>query len=81
VVDETSLAFRFGNVSIRRGAVLALTATGVVTLNPALLLDIGGGLAFGLWEGTLYILLASMLGATAEFYIARGLERSFSAGM
>jgi uncharacterized membrane protein YdjX (TVP38/TMEM64 family) len=51
--------------------VVALAVTVVVTPIPSLPLDIAGGLAFGLWKGTAYILLASMFGATADFYIAR----------
>lgn len=51
--------------------VAALAVTVVVTPIPSLPLDIAGGLAFGLWKGTAYILAAAMLGATADFYIAR----------
>ncbi len=57
--------------------VLGLSLTVVLTPIPSLPLDIAGGLAFGLWRGTLYILIASMLGATADFYIARALGRAF----
>lgn len=51
--------------------VIALAITEVVTPIPSLPLDIAGGLAFGLWKGTGYILAGAMLGATADFYIAR----------
>ena len=51
--------------------VIALAITEIVTPIPSLPLDIAGGLAFGLWRGTGYILGGAMLGATADFYIAR----------
>lgn len=55
--------------------VLVLALTIVVTPIPSLPLDIAGGLAFGLWRGTVYILAAALLGATGDFYIARILGR------
>lgn len=51
--------------------IVALAVTVVVTPIPSLPLDIAGGLAFGFWAGTGYILAAALLGATADFYIAR----------
>lgn len=57
--------------------VAALAITVIVTPIPSLPLDIAGGLAFGLWGGTAYILIASMLGATADFYVARIFGRGF----
>ncbi len=57
--------------------VLGLAATVVFTPIPSLPLDIAGGLAFGLWGGSAAILLASLLGATVDFYIARALGRRF----
>lgn len=57
--------------------VAGLAATVILTPIPSLPLDIAGGLAFGLWGGSAAILLASLLGATADFFIARALGRGF----
>lgn len=42
-----------------------------LTLFPDALLAIAGGLIFGLYEGSLYILIGALCGATLSFYIAR----------
>ena len=42
-----------------------------LTLFPDAILAIAGGLIFGLYEGTLYIIIGALCGATLSFYIAR----------
>lgn len=42
-----------------------------LTLFPDALLAIAGGLIFGLYEGSLYIMIGALCGATLSFYIAR----------
>lgn len=42
-----------------------------LTLFPDALLAIAGGLIFGLFEGSLYIMIGALCGATLSFYISR----------
>lgn len=42
-----------------------------LTLFPDALLAIAGGLIFGLYEGSLYIMIGALCGATLSFFIAR----------
>lgn len=42
-------------------------------LFPALILTLAGGLAFGPWWGTLYVIIGGLLGACLCFWIARSL--------
>ena len=42
-----------------------------LTLFPDALLAIAGGLIFGLYEGSIYIMIGAMCGATLSFYISR----------
>ncbi|MDZ7721413.1 MAG: TVP38/TMEM64 family protein [candidate division KSB1 bacterium] len=51
-----------------RGAVLVL---------PVGIMSLAGGLAFGQWWGTLYILIGATLGASLSFVIARFFGRQF----
>lgn len=44
-------------------------------LFPAIILTLAGGLAFGPWWGTLYVLIGGLLGACLCFLIARSLGR------
>lgn len=54
-----------------------LASTIIFTPLPSVPVDIAGGLAFGLFVGTLYTLLGGMIGATINFYVARRLGRGF----
>jgi uncharacterized membrane protein YdjX (TVP38/TMEM64 family) len=51
--------------------------TVVFTPVPTVPIDIAGGLAFGVFPGTLYVLTGAMIGATIDFYLARRLGRGF----
>ncbi|WP_024955200.1 TVP38/TMEM64 family protein [Sulfurospirillum arcachonense] len=42
-----------------------------LTLFPDALLAIAGGLIFGLYEGSLYVMIGALCGATLSFYISR----------
>jgi len=42
-----------------------------LTLFPDAILAIAGGLIFGLYEGSIYIMIGALCGATLSFYIAR----------
>jgi len=42
-----------------------------LTLFPDALLAIAGGLIFGLYEGSIYIMIGALFGATLSFYISR----------
>ncbi|MGI8550926.1 MAG: TVP38/TMEM64 family protein [Dehalococcoidia bacterium] len=57
--------------------IVSLATTVVVTPIPSLPLDIAAGLAFGLWRGTAYILLAALIGASVDFWVARRFGRRF----
>ena len=56
---------------------LILASTIIFTLLPSVIVDIAGGLAFGVLLGTVYTMLGGMLGATVNFYVARRLGRHF----
>ncbi|MBM4415345.1 MAG: TVP38/TMEM64 family protein [Chloroflexi bacterium] len=55
--------------------VLALAAATVVAPVPSVPFGLAGGLAFGIWWGTLYSLLGAQLGALACFFLARRFGR------
>jgi uncharacterized membrane protein YdjX (TVP38/TMEM64 family) len=48
-----------------------------VLLLPGAVLTLGGGVLFGLWWGTVYVLLAATLGATIAFLIGRHWARDW----
>ena len=56
---------------------LILASTIIFTPLPSVIVDIAGGLAFGVLLGTVYTMLGGMLGATVNFYVARRLGRHF----
>ncbi len=51
--------------------ILALAAILVIPVLPALIFQVGGGLAFGPGLGFVYVLIADILGATIGFWLAR----------
>jgi uncharacterized membrane protein YdjX (TVP38/TMEM64 family) len=59
--------------------VLILIEAGTVVFSPVptVPIDIAGGLAFGVFPGTLYVLTGAMIGATLDFYLASRLGRGF----
>jgi uncharacterized membrane protein YdjX (TVP38/TMEM64 family) len=54
-----------------------LASTIIFSPLPSVPVDIAGGLAFGVIPGTVYVIIGSMIGATVNFYLARGLGRHF----
>lgn len=50
---------------------------GAIVVLPVGVMSLAGGLAFGKWFGTLYILIGATIGACLSFLIARYLGRSF----
>lgn len=56
---------------------LLLASTIIFTPLPSVVVDIAGGLAFGLFWGTVYTMAGGMLGATVNFYVARRLGRGY----
>ena len=53
------------------------TLRGAVLVIPVGVMSFAGGLAFGKWFGTIYILLGATFGASLSFLIARYLGRAF----
>jgi uncharacterized membrane protein YdjX (TVP38/TMEM64 family) len=59
-------------------ALIALYAIrGLVPVLPTEVLTLAGGLAFGTWLGTLYVLIGATTGACLAFLVARFLGRDF----
>ena len=52
-------------------------ARAVILVIPVGVMSLAGGLAFGKWLGTLYILIGATIGSCLSFLIARYLGRSF----
>jgi uncharacterized membrane protein YdjX (TVP38/TMEM64 family) len=50
---------------------------GVILIIPVGIMSISGGLAFGKWWGTLYILIGAITGSCLSFFVARYLGRDF----
>ena len=57
--------------------ILILASTIIFTPLPSVVVNIAGGLAFGLVLGTIYTMIGGLLGATVNFYVARWLGRGF----
>lgn len=57
--------------------VLVYAARAVVLVIPVGIMSLAGGLAFGKWLGTLYILIGATAGSCISFLIARYLGRGF----
>lgn len=54
-----------------------LASTIIFSPLPSVVVDVAGGLAFGLFWGTLYTMAGGMIGATVNFYVARRLGRGY----
>ena len=66
---------RWGALSIVIYPLLVLAAT--VLFLPGGILSLGGGFFFGLWWGTLLVLVGNLLGAAVAFFVGRKLGRKF----
>jgi len=75
-VEETeSVVRRWGTMSIVIYPLLVMAAT--VLLLPGGILSLGGGFFFGLWWGTLLVLVGNLLGAAVAFFVGNKLGRKF----
>ncbi|HDP98755.1 MAG TPA: TVP38/TMEM64 family protein [bacterium] len=57
--------------------IVIYTLRGAVLVIPVGIMSFAGGLAFGKWFGTIYILIGATLGASLSFVIARYFGRQF----
>ncbi len=57
--------------------ILLYALRGVVLVIPVGVMSLAGGLAFGKWLGTAYILIGATLGSSLSFLVARYLGRDF----
>ena len=75
-VEETEdVVRRWGTMSIVIYPLLVMAAT--VLLLPGGILSLGGGFFFGLWWGTLLVLVGNLLGAAVAFFVGDKLGRKF----
>lgn len=75
-VEETEdVVRRWGALSILLYPLLVMAAT--VLFLPGGVLSLGGGFFFGLWWGTLLVLVGNLLGAALAFWIGARLGRRF----
>lgn len=75
-VEETeNVVRRWGTLSIVIYPLLVMAAT--VLLLPGGILSLGGGFFFGLWWGTLLVLVGNLLGAAVAFFVGNKLGRKF----
>lgn len=75
-VEETENVVRqWGTMSIVIYPLLVMAAT--VLLLPGGILSLGGGFFFGLWWGTLLVLVGNLLGAAVAFFVGNKLGRKF----
>lgn len=75
-VEETENVVRqWGTMSIVIYPLLVMAAT--VLLLPGGILSLGGGFFFGLWWGTLLVLVGNLLGAAVAFFVGDKLGRKF----
>lgn len=68
-----------GGVSIRAIVFVGIYIVATVALVPGSVLTLGGGIIFGVLEGSLYVFVGATAGATLAFLIGRYLARSFVA--
>lgn len=50
---------------------VVIIAAAIVLLLPGVIFTMGAGFVFGVWKGTLYVVLGTVLGATIAFLISR----------
>ena len=75
-VEETeNVVRRWGTMSIVIYPLLVMAAT--VLLLPGGILSLVGGFFFGLWWGTLLVLVGNLLGAAVAFFVGDKLGRKF----
>lgn len=75
-VEETeSVVRRWGALSVIVYPLLVTAAT--VLFLPGGVLSLGGGFFFGLWWGTVLVLLGNLLGAAIAFWVGHKLGRRF----
>lgn len=75
-VEETENVVRqWGTMSIVIYPLLVMAAT--VLLLPGGILSLGGGFFFGIWWGTLLVLVGNLLGAAVAFFVGNKLGRKF----
>jgi uncharacterized membrane protein YdjX (TVP38/TMEM64 family) len=75
-VEETEhVVERWGALSVLFYPLLVMLAT--VLFLPGGILSLGGGFFFGLWWGTLLVLVGNLLGAAVGFFVGRKLGRRF----
>jgi uncharacterized membrane protein YdjX (TVP38/TMEM64 family) len=58
-------------------AFIAIYNIATVLLIPGSVLTLGGGVLFGIWWGSLYVVIAATLGATIAFWIGRNFARAW----
>lgn len=75
-VEETeNVVRRWGALSVIVYPLLVMAAT--VLFLPGGVLSLGGGFFFGLWWGTILVLVGNLLGAAAAFWVGQKLGRHF----
>jgi uncharacterized membrane protein YdjX (TVP38/TMEM64 family) len=75
-VEETEhVVEQWGALSVLVYPLLVMLAT--VLFLPGGILSLGGGFFFGLWWGTLLVLVGNLLGAAVGFFVGRKLGRRF----
>lgn len=75
-VEETEhVVQRWGALNIVIYPLLVMTAT--VLFLPGGILSLGGGFFFGLWWGTVLVLVGNLLGAAVAFFVGHKLGRKF----
>jgi uncharacterized membrane protein YdjX (TVP38/TMEM64 family) len=75
-VEQTEdVVQRWGAFSVLVYPLLVMLAT--VLFLPGGILSLGGGFFFGLWWGTLLVLVGNLLGAAVAFFVGRKLGRRF----
>jgi uncharacterized membrane protein YdjX (TVP38/TMEM64 family) len=75
VETTENVVHRWGALGVAIYPILVAAAT--VLFLPGGVLSLGGGFFFGLWWGTLLVLVGNLLGAAAAFWIGQRLGRRF----
>ncbi len=75
VEDSENVVREWGVMSVVIYPLMVMAAT--VLFLPGGILSLGGGFFFGLWWGTLLVLIGNLLGAAVAFYVGHKLGRKF----
>lgn len=75
VEDSENVVREWGVMSVVVYPLMVMAAT--VLFLPGGILSLGGGFFFGLWWGTLLVLIGNLLGAAVAFYVGHKLGRKF----